>query len=164
MTETVKLKKNYVKFGKLQIHEINLHSSNKLMVCYLTGSPLMVKDLKTQIISDDLASIIIGIIDTLPKNEISSNKVNRLSEKERNIFNRLISLSGLAKDIKYKQKPVTIQDMIERFEIVQGSIIAGNDSRETINEAITLIKQLSMADKIKPEDASLLLEELNNIK
>jgi hypothetical protein len=163
MTETVKLKKNYVKFGKLQIHEINLHSSNKLMVCYLTGSPLMVKDLKTQIISDDLASIIIGIIDTLPKNEISTNKVNRLSEKERNIFNRLISLSGLAKDIKYKQKPITIQDMINRFEIVQGSIIAGNDSRETINEAIALIKQLSMADKINPKDASLLLEELNNI-
>lgn len=155
-----KLKKNYREFGKLQINELQLHNSNKLMVSYLTASPLMDKELKTQIISDELTSILISIIDTLPKNEVSITKVNRLSEKERNIFNKLMLRSGLSKDLKYKQKPRTVQDMIERFEIVQGSIVAGNDSQEVINEAIELIKLLHLSGKIETEDATTLLNEL----
>jgi hypothetical protein len=162
MTEIVKLKKNYVRFGKFQINEHALHTTNKLMVSYLTGSPIMTKELRTQVLSDELASIIINIIDTLPNNEVDIKKVNRLSEKERNIFNKLIMGSGLAKDLKYKAKPRTIQEMVERFEIVQGSINAGNDSQVVINEAIELVKTLSVAGKISATDASELLGELND--
>lgn len=157
-----KVKKNYKAFGKLQIHEINLHSHNKLMVSYLTGSPIMDKELKTQIVSDELASIIINIIDTLPHNEIDIKKVNRLSDKERTIFNKLILRSGLAKDINYKAKPRTVQDMVDRFEILQGSVIAGNNSQEVINEAIELIKLLSLAGKIDSGSAVELIQDLNN--
>lgn len=162
MTDNKKLKKNYKEFGKLQINELQLHNSNKLMVSYLTGSPVMDKELKTKTISDDLVSIIIGILDTLPKNEIDIKKVNRLSEKERNTFNKLMFRSGLAKDLKYKARPRTIQDMIDRFEILQGSIVAGNDSQEVINEAIELVKLLHTADKINTEDATELIKNLNN--
>jgi hypothetical protein len=156
----VETKRNYKAFGKLQINELELHSKNKLMVCYLTKSPVMDKELKTQIISEELASIIIGIIDTLPDNEIDIRKVNRLSEKERNIFNKLILRSGLAKDLKYKEKPRTIQDMVERFEILQGSLMAGNDSPEVIKEAIDLIKLLNTAGKINTEDALELIKSI----
>lgn len=162
MTEYKKLKKNYREFGKVQINELQLHTNNKLMVCYLTGSPIMDKELRTQIISDELASIIINIIDTLPKNEIDIKKINRLSEKERNVFNKLILRSGLSKDLKYKQTPRTIQDLIDRFEIVQGSIIAGNNSLDVIKEAMDLIKLLHTAGKISSEDATELLKELKN--
>lgn len=162
MFEVKKLKKHYIEFGKLQINETQLHTNNKLMISYISGSPVMNKDLRTQIISDDLASILIGIIDTLPQNEIDVKKVNRLSAKERKIFNSLIHLSGLARDLKYKQKPITVQDMVDRFEIVQGSIIAGNDSQEVINEAIELIKDLRLAGRIPADKAVELLEELKN--
>lgn len=162
MFEVKKLKKHYIEFGKLQINETQLHTNNKLMISYISGSPVMNKDLRTQIISDDLASILIGIIDTLPQNEIDVKKVNRLSAKERKIFNSLIHLSGLARDLKYKQKPITVQDMVDRFEIVQGSIIAGNDSQEVINEAIELIKDLRLAGRIPADKAAELLEELKN--
>lgn len=162
MFEVKKLKKHYIEFGKLQINETQLHTNNKLMVSYISGSPVMNKDLRTQIISDDLASILICIIDTLPQNEIDVKKVNRLSAKERKIFNSLIHLSGLARDLKYKQKPITVQDMVDRFEIVQGSIIAGNDSQEVINEAIELIKDLRLAGRIPADKAAELLEELKN--
>lgn len=154
------LKRNYKAFGKLQINELELHSKNKLMVSYLSKSPIMDKELKTQIISEDLSSIIIGILDTLPNNEIDIRKVNRLSEKERNIFNKLIFRSGLSKDLKYKQKPRTIQDMVERFEILQGSLEAGNDSPEVIKEAIDLIKLLNTAGKINSEDALELIKSI----
>jgi hypothetical protein len=154
------LKKNYKEFGKLQINELLLHNSNKLMVSYLSGSPIMDKELKTQMISDELSSILISIIDTFPNNEVSLTKVNRLSEKERNIFNKLMIRSGLAKELKYKQKPRTVQDMVDRFEIVQGSIIAGNDSQEVINEAIELIKLLHLSGKIETSVATELLSEL----
>lgn len=53
MTEYKKLKMNYKEFGKIQINEQHLQISKKLMVCYLTVSPIMDKELKTQIISDD---------------------------------------------------------------------------------------------------------------
>jgi hypothetical protein len=55
-TKKIVLKKNYKEFGKLQINELHLHNSNKLMVSYLSGSPIMDKELKTQIISDELSS------------------------------------------------------------------------------------------------------------
>lgn len=162
MFEVKKLKKHYVEFGKLQINETQLHTSNKLMISYISGSPVMNKDLRTQIISDDFSSIIISILDTLPKNEIDIKRVNRLSAKERKIFNSLIHLSGLARDLKYKQKPITVQDMVDRFEIVQGSIIAGNDSKEVIDEAIELLRDLKLAGKIQADVAAELLEELKN--
>lgn len=162
MFEVKKLKKHYVEFGKLQINETQLHTNNKLMVSYISGSPVMNKDLRTQNISEDFSSIIISILDTLPKNEIDIKRVNRLSAKERKIFNSLIHLSGLARDLKYKQKPITVQDMVDRFEIVQGSIIAGNDSKEVIDEAIELIKDLRLAGRIQADVASELLEELKN--
>lgn len=161
MFEVKKLKKHYVEFGKLQINETQLHTNNKLMVSYISGSPVMNKALKTQTITDDLASILIGIIDTLPNNEVDIKRVNRLGNKEREIFNTLIHLSGLARELKYKQRPRTVQDMVDRFEIVQGSIIAGNNSQEVINEAIELIKDLRLAGRIKPDVALELLEELN---
>ncbi len=162
MFEVKKLKKHYVEFGKLQINETQLHTNNKLMISYISGSPVMNKDLRTQNISDDFSSIIISILDTLPKNEIDIKRVNRLSSKERKIFNSLIHLSGLARDLKYKQKPITVQDMVDRFEIVQGSIIAGNDSKEVIDEAIELLRDLKLAGKIQADVAAELLEELKN--
>lgn len=158
MMENKKLKKNNVEFGKFQINEIELHAHNKLMVSYLSGSPFM--PIKSQKISDELASIIIEIIDTKGKNEVDIKKVNRLSEKERNIFSTLVIKAGLSKDIKYKETPLTVDDMIARFELLQGAIIAGNNSPIIVEEVVNLIKMLNLAGKINDIDSLELLNEL----
>ena len=50
--------------------------------------------------------------------------------------------------------------MVERFEILQGSLVAGNDSPEVIKEAIDLIKLLNTAGKINTEDALELIKSI----
>lgn len=157
-----KLKRNYKKFGNLQINELQLFSNNKLMVSLLTGSPCVY--IKSQKVSDELQSIIISILDGLgsESNEVDNKKIAKLSDHERALFKNLMYRSGLSKDVKYKDKPRTISDMIERLKVLQGSIVAGNDSQIIINEAIELVKTLALVGKISPDDALELLQSLND--
>ena len=149
------LKKNYVKFGILQIHHRDIYD-NKLKVLYLSGSPF--PKVRSQMVSDDLQSLIVDIIETNAENEIDNTTVQKLTNRERDIFHTLIKSSGLQQKLKYKYKPRSIDDVKKRFEVVQGSIEAGNDSKEVIDEALDLVKILMLAGKIDPEEGKDLLK------
>jgi hypothetical protein len=154
------LKKNYSLFGILQINVVKLYD-NILMLSYKTGSPFT--KIKTQKISDDLQSLLIDIVETEAKNEINENTAGRLSDKERMLFKDLLNVSGLTKDLKYKQKPRTIQQVVERFKLLQGSVDAGNDSRVVINEAIELLKILVLAGKVEAQEADNIIKDFETI-
>jgi hypothetical protein len=131
------------------------------MLSYKTGSPFT--KIKTMKISDDLQSLLIDIVETEGKNEINENTLGRLNDKERELFKLLLNVSGLTKDLKYRHKPRTIQQVVQRFQLLQGSIDAGNDSQIVINEALDLIKILVMAGKIEASDADDIIKEFSNI-
>lgn len=152
----IKLRKNYKKFGNLQINLVDLYDG-KLKVLYITSSPY--PKAKTQTVSDDLQSLLIDIIDTEGTNEINRTIVGRLSEKERNLFHMLLKDSGLVKDLKYKTQPRTIAETVERFKVLQGSILAGNDNQEVINECINVIKILVVAGKLDAREANDIITE-----
>lgn len=158
MSDKVFLKRNNKRFGKLQINVSELYK-NKLMVAYVSGSPF--QKIKTKTISEDLASILIDIIETEGKNEINEDILGRLSSEERDIFSTIIDYSGLRSYLRLKNKPRTINQCIARFQVLQGSIEAGNDSIEVIKEAVELLKILVLANKIDKEEADTIIESLN---
>ena len=148
------LKKNYTTFGILQIHHSDLYDG-KLKVLYLTGSPF--PKVKSQKVSPDLQSLLLDLIETNFENEIDDQTVQRLSERERNIFHTLLKGSGLQQRLKYTLKPRTIADIQTRFELLQGSIEAGNDSKDVINEAIDLLKLLMLAGKVNADEGNEII-------
>ena len=158
MSNKVFLKRNNKRFGKLQINITELYK-NKLMIAYISGSPFQKS--KTKKITEDLASLLIDIIETEGKNEINEDTLGRLSSEERDIFNTIIDYSGLRSFLKLKDKPRTINQCIARFQVLQGSIEAGNDNKEVLKEAIELLKILVLANKIDKEEADSIIESLN---
>ena len=158
MNNKVFLKRNNKRFGKLQINITELYK-NKLMIAYISGSPF--QKIKTKKITDDLSGLLIDIIETEGKNEINEDTLGRLSSEERDIFNTIIDYSGLRSFLKLKDKPRTINQCIARFQVLQGSIEAGNDNKEVLKEAIELLKILVLANKIDKEEADSIIESLN---
>lgn len=156
--ETVLIRRNYKRFGKLQINLTELYS-NKLMVSYATGSPF--KKIPTQNISQDFSTILTDMLENNGNNEVNEDILGRMSAKERDTFKIILDSSGLrGKAIKIRDKPRTINQMIARLEVIQGSVLAGGDAPELYKEAIDLIKVLTMADKIDREEADTVISDL----
>jgi hypothetical protein len=135
-TEKTLIRKGYTRFGALQISIDQLYNNKKLMIYLVTGSPCTT--IKNQKISDDLATILIDLLEHYGKNEVNEDLLGRLSSAERDLYKSILDRSGLRKFLKIKDKPRTIKQVIARFELLQGAIEAGNTAREIIQEALQL--------------------------
>jgi hypothetical protein len=160
-TEKTLIRRGYRRFGSLQISIDNLYNNKKLMVSLVTGSPCTT--IKNQKISDDLATILIDLLEQNGKNEIDENIMGRLSSSERDLLKSVLDRSGLRRILKIKAKPRTISQVVTRFEMLQGSIEAGNTAKEIIKEAVELLTILQAAGKISKEEADDFVDILNSI-
>ena len=89
---------NYKEFGKFILNTKLLYS-NVLYVKYRTNGP--VKVLKRTVISNDLKDVIVNLYDT---NEINYQLCYKLSEAEKELFDKLIVRAGLNVQLKYKRE------------------------------------------------------------
>jgi hypothetical protein len=160
-TEKTLIRKGYARFGALQISIDQLYNNKKLMIYLVTGSPCTT--IKNQKISDDLATILIDLLEHYGKNEVDENLLGRLSSAERDLYKSILDRSGLRKYLKMKDKPRTIKQVITRFELLQGSIEAGNTAKEIIQEALQLVTILQAADKMTREESDEFAEILNSV-
>ena len=149
------IKKNYKKFYKLQINVMKL-LDNKLMVLYETGSPFS-RYIKTQTISPEFASVLLNLIDT---NELNYEMIKRLTEEEKKLFNIIMTQSGAKTELKYKEPELTEEDLLKRFELLQGSIRSGNNSNEVLKEGIDILKRLNKLGRIDDEQLNEILNSL----
>jgi len=155
------IRKGYTRFGALQISIEQLYNNKKLMVYLVTGSPC--KTIKNQKISDDLATILIDLLEHYGKNEVDENLLGRLSTHERDLYKSILDRSCLRKFLKIKDKPRTINQVVTRFEVLQGAIEAGNTAKEVIQEALQLVTILQAANKMTREESDEFVEILNSV-
>ncbi len=160
-TEKTLIRKGYSRFGLLQISIDQLYNNKKLMIYLVTGSPCTT--IKNQKISDDLATILIDLLEHYGKNEVNEDLLGRLSSAERDLYKSILDRSGLRKYLKMKDKPRTIKQVITRFELLQGAIEAGNTAKEIIQEALQLVTILQAADKMTKEESDEFAEILNSV-
>jgi len=156
---TVQPSEKYVKFGTLILHKSALNRDNKLVVKYPSMGYL--REFPSQIISNDMASLLRDIID----GKIVNHKVlNSLSEREKVLFYNLCKRTRLDEQLgllNYKEDHINKE--LERFELVRGMVLAGNNSPEILKELRTLIlKFMSTGIMTKPQGNQLLLE-INSI-
>jgi len=147
----------YCNFGKFIINHYQLNK-NILLLKY-PGTIAPVSRIRRTIISDDFKNLIIDLIDT---QKINIDLQKKLSDAEIKIFELLLLLSNLKHHLNYQKQTKTIDDYVHRFNILRGSLAAGDDSIKLRDELIEIIKLLNnkTINKISDDVANELLEIL----
>jgi hypothetical protein len=147
----------YVEFGKFVIHKKKL-LDNILIVKY-KQSKAPVPSIKQQIISVPLATLLLNLIDT---QDINYELIRDCDDKDRLLFEELLRRADLTRVLNYdKTKSLTTDaDLITKFDVLKGQILAGNDNLDIKKDLRDVIKVLVQKGKINKNDAKELWDEL----
>jgi hypothetical protein len=127
---------DYVNFGKVIIYLKKLYYKNELVVKWKTK--LSIQGFKNCKVSERFVSIIMAMLEgKYPQ----LNDLNLLPSTERQIFDRLISLSGLHKVVS-NTGDKTVSDLKHRLQLIEGEIEAGNDNKELFSEMYKVLHSL----------------------
>lgn len=155
---SAKILRNHEKLGKLQIDTTKL-LQNKLKVSYATGSIFPRKWIPTGlIISDDLQTLLLDAINSEGYNEIDQTLQAKLSLKEQEYLRIIAEYSGLASTLKYRPVKRNTKTLIDRLHIIQGSIDAGLDNDELIDEFMSILKILHASKQVDDKTYKDMLE------
>ena len=88
------------------------------------------------------------------------------TQKDKSVFNNLINRSGVARQLEYDKDTVLNNKENEselklKFQILQGEVIAGNNSEEIIEELKYVINELVQLNVINLKDSEELIAEIN---
>jgi len=148
----------FIPFGKFVLNIDRLNRENILLIKYpKNNGPTLIK--RTSI-TDDFKNLINDLLDT---NIINTDLQKELNEKEQDLFHSLLKKAGLDLQLNYKRISKTVEDYKNRFEILRGALIAGNNSDDIINELKDIILLLSnkSVNVISETDAKMLIDCLN---
>jgi len=149
----------YIEFGKFALSQNHL-KDNKICVRNLkTGHNI--SDFPITPISDDLMDILETFIQTEKLNE---RQLKKLSQTEKKLFSKLLNRSGLYGKYKIRvSKTEEEKEEEERFNLVKGQIIAGNDNAELVKELKRFLMKFVLEGKIPKKEAYELLFQLTYI-
>lgn len=121
--------KSYVPFGKYVLNRRRLND-NKLMVRTVKGGAI--SGIPTLAISPVLGGIIKKMVGgALP----SYNEMSNLSEEEQNTLYKIFKISEVDNaDLLPAPNKTKEEEEMNRFQILKGQVLAGNDSKELIKE------------------------------
>ena len=119
-----------------------------------------VPKLPKQTIEIDLYNVIAHLLDT---KEINYTLMKELSKQEKKLFNLLMDISGLSKQLNYKKNKIEAseKDLKLRYNVLSGEIEAGNNNDEIKEELIEVIQNLVNIKAISKKDSVEMIEELN---
>lgn len=149
--------KKFYEFGKYMVSIPHL-GNNILKVKYLLNGN-DVPSFKASKISDDMADFIEDLVESGKMNE---RTLNKLDPAEKRLFSKLIKQSGLYE--KYKIRALKNPDEKaeeDRFELVKGEFIAGNDNPAIVKELKHLIIKFMTEDRIPKREGHELLFQLS---
>jgi hypothetical protein len=152
------VKSNYEIFGKFMIN-MNLLCDGILLVKY-TRSYAMVPKLKRTKVSKEFKTF---LCDLLKNNKIDYTLLKACTQKDKEIFDKLVVLSNVHRQLEYDKSFITKEDETElklKFQILQGEMIAGNNSEEIIHELKYVIGELVQLKVISLKDSEELIAEL----
>ena len=125
-----------VKFGKLVILLDKLYYKNILAAKH--HNMISIVGLKNTKVSDKFVKIIMNMIDNIHP---TMQDINGLSAQEKQLYDRLIVLAGLNKMMPHTRDK-TINDYKKQMKLIEGEIIAGNNSPLLLQELYVVIHSL----------------------
>ena len=147
-------------FGKYMIHMPSLRN-NIINIKY--PSQISIHGLPHREVSHQFSDIIYELLDG---HEFNKRAFSKLSEEEKDYFSELahkcefdlaIGMGVVKKTTKAEQKE------LERFEMLRGTIIAGNNSPQVLQELKDFIQKFIKTKRISRHDGQQLLKEMQSL-
>lgn len=150
---------SYLSFGKYVIHMGHLLDRNIANFKYPSlGS---IPSIKPLTITDDYKEF---IIDTLDNQKPNERLFNKLSSNEQKHFERVVSGAGLTDVFKLKRNRTEEEKKDnERFELLRGEVMAGNNSEKVLKELRGLIVRFMNEGRIHQREGTSMLMEISAI-
>jgi len=148
----------YVPFGR---YVLNKHHLFRNKVSLKTPYGKSVPNFPAKLVSENLTNVLNTIVG---KGVPSFDDLNKLSEEEKQFLHKLASVSQISDklSIPTPNKNEEQKD-VNRFLILKGEIMAGNDSSQLIKEFKLLIIRLKNNGVLPKKEATDLLIELANL-
>jgi len=145
----------YKTFGKHIIHYPQLRDMNTLNVKYPSKSKNYVPKLVVSAYYKDL------MMDLLERGKYSDTLLDKLEESEKEHFHKIVKGAGLLEQFKLKTPSNDkTKQSAERFKVLRGNFLAGNNSPTLITELRSLILAFMERDIIQKKDGYEMLREL----
>lgn len=145
----------YCDFGKYVINTDKLYDN---ILSLKTKNKIRITDIPSQRVSPTVGSIVRDIIGgNIPNPEY----IAQLSESDQVLLNKILRRAKLENQLKLDlpTKSAETRDM-ERFDILRGQLIAGNDSKELIKEFKLLLLKFKNSHRIPKREVNEIFEEL----
>jgi hypothetical protein len=146
-------------FGRYVIHKYELEGGKLSMKTPKGG---IVKELPTQKISMSLAKVIKnigkGVMPTF-------DSIKDLSETDKDTLHKVIHHSRMTDRVSVPtpQSKTDEEKLADRFDILKGEIVAGNDNKQLVKEFKVLIVKLMNAGRLPRKEAHDILTDLASI-
>jgi hypothetical protein len=148
----------YLEFGKYCVHVDSL-KKHVLNVKYpKTFSTVQL--IPRQIISKPLSDMIFEVCHS---QKFNHPMFDQLNNKDQKLFKQLALKSRFDDKIGVSTNDTDENDKVERFELLRGSIISGNNDPNALRELKSLILHFMATGKLKRSDGNELLAELSII-
>ena len=148
----------YKTFGKHLIHYPSLRDDYKLSIKYPSRSKNVGK---VKVISPEYREL---FMDLLERGVLSDRMYDKLVDEEKQHFNKAVKASGLMETIKLKPIDEDKKDLVERFKVLRGQFIAGNNAPTLIKELRSVILHFMEKGQIQKQDGYDLLKELSAVE
>lgn len=143
----------YQRYGNILI---NIKKLNSNVLAIKDDKERSIYGFPNKKISDSFIDIVNMLIDNIPLNDAM---YKGLDEDERILFDQLITYAGTRKKTK-KDINESIKYLKNRYNVLSGSIEAGNDNPELLKEIKLILQQLYKMNQIKPKDIKDLIKNL----
>jgi len=148
----------YKTFGKHLIHYPALRDDYKLSIKYPSRSKNVGK---VKVVSPEYREL---LMDMLERGVLSDRMYDKLVDEEKQHFNQAVKASGLMETIKLKPVDEDKKDLVERFKVLRGQFIAGNNAPTLIKELRSVILHFMEKGQIQKQDGYDLLKELSAVE
>jgi hypothetical protein len=149
-------KPRYAEFGKLVIH---VPSLNKGILNIKYRSRSNVQGLPQQNISSDMVDFLLDVIE---KGQVNQSLFNKLSKEDQRLFVKIGGSAQIDDGLGYR----SIHDEeekkeMDRFNLVRGIFLAGNNSKEVIQELQGFLRKFLHDGRISKSEGLSLLQEIS---
>jgi hypothetical protein len=154
---SVRQQPSYKSFGKYVIHMGHLLDKNVANFKYPSlGSIPAIKPLT---ISEDYKEF---LIDTLDNGKPNDRLLTKLPTEEQRHFERVVAGAGLIDTFKLKRNHTENEKKdAERFNLLRGEVLAGNNSEKVLKELRGLIMRFMNEGRIQQKEGTNMLLELS---
>jgi len=151
--------KPYAPFGRYVIHKFDLEGGKLNMKTPKGG---VVKELPSQKISMGL----VKVLKTIGKGALPSfDEIKGLAEGDKETLHKVITHSRLNDRVSVPtpQSKTDEEKLADRFDILKGEIVAGNDNKALVKEFKILLMKLLNAGRVPRKEAHDILTDLASI-